>query len=181
MPISIRMEPNLDAVKAIVFDIDGVMTDGSVLCDPQAEPLRIFNEKDGHGLRMAAMNGYILAVVTGGHTEAVRKRMTAYGVPYGNVYMKARDKRRIIIGICERFGLRPEEVLYMGDDIPDVPAMLYAGIAVAPADAAAEALEAADIISPVGGGKGFVRWTLELVMKAQGKWVFDVQKYEKMF
>ena len=175
------MEPNLKAVRAIVLDVDGVMTDGSVLVDPNAEPLRIFNEKDGHGLRMAAMNGYILAVVTGGHTEAVHKRMVAYGVPYDNIYMKARDKRKVLIGLCERFGLSPEELLYMGDDIPDAPAMEFAGVAVAPADAAAEALEAADIVSPIPGGRGFVRWTLELVMKAQGKWIFDVNKYEQMF
>ena len=69
----------------------------------------------------------------------------------------------------------------MGDDIPDAPAMEFAGVAVAPADAAAEALEAADIVSPIPGGRGFVRWTLELVMKAQGKWIFDVNKYEQMF
>ena len=175
------MEPNLSAVKAFVFDIDGVMTDGSVLCNSDAEPLRIFNEKDGHGLRMAALNGYTLAVVTGGHTEAVRKRMTAYGVPYENVYLKARNKRRILAGICERFNLQPQEILYMGDDIPDVPAMEFAGIGVAPADAVEEARQAANIVSPVAGGKGFVRWTLELVMKAQGRWIFDVDKYEKMF
>lgn len=175
------MEPNLKAVKAIVFDVDGVMTDGSVLCDPNAEPLRIFNEKDGHGLRMAAMNGYILGVITGGHTESVHKRMTAYGVPYGNVYMKARDKRKVLASFCERFGLSHEEVLYMGDDIPDIPALELAGIGVVPADAVEEAKQAADIVSPVPGGRGFVRWTLELVMKAQGRWTFDVEKYEKMF
>ena len=175
------MEPNLKAVRAIVFDVDGVMTDGSVICDSNAEPLRIFNEKDGHGLRMAALNGFILAVVTGGHTEAVRKRMTAYGVPYENVYLKARDKRRILGEICERFNLSPEEILYMGDDIPDAPALEFAGVGVVPSDAAQEAKDVADIVSPVGGGRGFVRWTLELVMKAQGKWVFDVQKYENMF
>ena len=162
------MELNLSAVKAFVFDIDGVMTDGSVLCNSDAEPLRIFNEKDGHGLRMAALNGYTLAVVTGGHTEAVRKR-------------RINLKRFERYGICERFNLQPEEILYMGDDIPDVPAMEFAGIGVAPADAVEEARQAADIVSPVAGGKGFVRWTLELVMKAQGRWIFDVDKYEKMF
>lgn len=175
------MEPNLKAVKAFVFDIDGVMTDGSVLCDCNAEPLRIYNEKDGHGLRMAALNGYTLAVITGGHTEAVRKRMTAYGVPYENVYLKARNKRRILQEVCERFGLAPEEVLYMGDDIPDIGALEYAGVGAVPADAVEEAKQAADIVAPVGGGRGFVRWILELVMKAQGKWTFDVDKYEKMF
>ena len=171
----------LAGVNTFLFDYDGVMTDGSVLCDSNAEPLRIYNEKDGHGLRMAALNGYILAVVTGGHTEAVRKRMTAYGVPYGNVYLKARNKLEILKGICERFGLSPEEILYMGDDIPDAASLKFAGVGVAPADAVQEALDAADIVSPVGGGKGFVRWTLELVMKAQGKWEFDVDKYAEMF
>lgn len=175
------METDLKAVKAFVFDIDGVMTDGSVLCDSNAEPLRIYNEKDGHGLRMAALNGYTLAVITGGHTEAVRKRMTAYGVPYGNVYLKARNKLKIIQSICERFGLEAKEVLYMGDDIPDIAPLRFAGVGVVPADAVQEAKDAADIVSPVPGGRGFVRWTLELVMKAQDKWEFDVDKYEKMF
>ena len=175
------MEPNLKRIKAFVFDIDGVMTDGSVLCNTEAEPLRIYNEKDGHGLRMAALNGYTLAVITGGHTEAVRRRMTAYGVPYENVYLKARNKLKLLQEVCERFGLSAEEVLYMGDDIPDVAALKYAGVGAVPSDAVEEARQAADIVAPVGGGKGFVRWTLELVMKAQGRWVFDVDKYEKMF
>ena len=175
------MEQNLKAIKAFLFDIDGVMTDGTVLCDANAEPLRIFNEKDGHGLRMAALNGDTLAVITGGKTESVRKRMTAYGIPYENVYMHSRDKRKVLAEACERFGLKPEEVLYMGDDLPDIPALQFAGLGVVPADAVQEARDAADIVSPICGGKGFVRWTLELVMKAQGRWVFDVQKYEKMF
>ena len=175
------MEPNLSKIKAFVFDIDGVMTDGSVLCNTEAEPLRIYNEKDGHGLRMAALNGYTLAVITGGHTEAVRKRMTAYGVPYENVYLKARNKLKLLKDVCERFGLSAEEVLYMGDDIPDVAALKFAGVGAVPSDAVEEARQAADIVAPVGGGKGFVRWILELVMKAQGRWVFDVDKYEKMF
>ena len=175
------MAPNLKAVRAILFDVDGVMTDGSILVDPNAEPLRIFNEKDGHGLRMAALNGYILGVITGSNTEAVRKRLTAYGVPYGNVYLKVRDKLRSIREFCERYDLKAEEVLYMGDDIPDVAALRFAGVGVVPSDAVEEAKDAADCISPIPGGRGFVRWTLEMVMKAQGKWVFDVEKYEKEF
>lgn len=175
------MAPNLKRIKAFLLDVDGVMTDGSILVDPNAEPLRIFNEKDGHGLRMAALNGYILGVITGSNTEAVRKRLTAYGVPYGNVSLKVRDKRRSINSFCERYGLSPEEVLYMGDDIPDIPALEFAGIGVVPCDAVQEAKDAADIVSPVPGGRGFVRWTLELVMKEQGRWIFDVEKYEKMF
>ena len=175
------MEQSLKAVKAILLDVDGVMTDGSIIVDPNAEPLRIFNEKDGHGLRMAALNGYRLGVITGSNTEAVRKRLTAYGVPYEDVYLKVRDKLRSIRQYCERYGLKPEEILYMGDDIPDVAALRFAGVGVVPSDAVEEAKEAADIIAPVPGGRGFVRWTLELVMKGQGRWIFDVDKYEQTF
>ena len=142
------MAPNLKAVKAILLDVDGVMTDGSILVDHNAEPLRIFNEKDGHGLRMAALNGYILGVITGSNTEAVRKRLTAYVVPYDNVCLKVRDKLRSIRQFCERYGLAAEEVLYMGDDIPDVAALKFAGVGVVPSDAVEEAIEAADIVAP---------------------------------
>ena len=175
------MEPNLKSVKAILFDVDGVMTDGSVIVAPDGGPLRIFNEKDGHGLRMAVMQGYIVGVITGGSAESVRIRLEAYGLKPENVYMRVRNKLRAISSFCDTYGLAPEEVLYMGDDIPDAAAMRFAGVGVAPADAAPEALEAADIISPVPGGRGFVRWTVEQVMKAQGTWVFDVDKYEKFF
>lgn len=175
------MGPSLKRIKAILFDVDGVMTDGSIIVDPNAEPLRIFNEKDGHGLRMAAIAGYTLGVITGSNTEAVRKRLVAYGVPYDNVCLKVRDKRRAISEFCALHSLEAEEVLYMGDDIPDVPALKFAGIGVVPSDAVAEAIQAADYVSPIPGGRGFVRHTVEMVMKAQDKWEFDVEKYEKMF
>ena len=175
------MAPNLNAVRAILLDIDGVMTDGSIIVDADGGPLRIFNEKDGHGLRMAAIGGYFLGVITGGSTDSVRKRMTDYGVPYGHIYLKVRDKLKAIRSICTEYGFTPEEVLYMGDDIPDVTALQFAGVGVVPSDAVEEAKDAADIISPVPGGRGFVRWTIEQVMKAQGRWSFDVEKYEKLF
>ena len=175
------MAPNLKSVRAILLDIDGIMTDGSIIVDADGGPLRIFNEKDGHGLRMAAMAGYFLGVITGGSTDSVRKRMTAYGVPFQHIYLKVRDKLKAIRSICDDYGFAPEEVLYMGDDIPDVAALQFAGVAVVPSDAVEEAKEVADIISPVPGGRGFVRWVLELVMKEQDKWHFDVDKYEKLF
>ncbi len=175
------MVQNLKGIKAFLLDVDGVMTDGSIIVDPNAEPLRIFNEKDGHALRMAALNGYLLGVITGSNTEAVRKRLTAYGIPYQNIFLKVRNKRRSISQFCDTYKLRAEEVLYMGDDIPDVPALEFAGLGAVPADAAAEAKAAADLVSPIPGGRGFVRWVLEMVMKEQGKWIFDVDKYENMF
>ncbi len=175
------MAPNLKPVKAILLDIDGVMTDGSVIIDTDGTPLRVFNEKDGHGLRMAAMGGYFLGVITGGSTEALRIRMAAYGVPREHIWMKVRDKLTRIQEVCLEYGFSPEEVLYMGDDIPDAAALSFAGVGVVPCDAAQEAKDAADIIAPVPGGKGFVRWTLEQVMKEQGKWNFDVGNYASLF
>ena len=175
------MGPNLKSIKAILLDVDGVMTDGSIIVDSSGEPLRIFNEKDGHGLRMAALAGYTLGVITGSNTEAVRKRLTAYGIPFDNICLKVRNKLRAISEFCERHCLQAEEILYMGDDIPDVPAIRFAGVGVVPADAVPEAKEAADFVSPLPGGRGFVRHTVEMVMKAQGKWEFDVERYEKMF
>lgn len=175
------MAQSLKGIRAILLDIDGVMTDGSVIVDADGGPLRIFNEKDGHGLRMAALNGYFLGVITGGSTESVRKRMMAYGVPYGHIYLKVRDKLRAIKQVCADYGIQPQEILYMGDDIPDVAALRFAGIGAVPSDAVQEAKDAADIIAPVPGGRGFVRWMLELVMKEQDRWIFDVDKYESMF
>lgn len=168
-------------IKAITLDIDGVMTDGTTLVTPEGLPLRAFDEKDGFGLRMAAMNDVILGVFTGGSLECVRKRMAAFGVPQENTYLRCRDKMLQLNDFCAKYGLKREQVMYIGDDIPDVCVLKACGVGVAPADSVPEALEAADYIASKAGGKGCVREAIELVLKAQGKWVFDVEKYNRMF
>lgn len=157
------------------------MTNGDTLVTPDGLPLRAFDEKDGFGLRMAAMNGYILGVFTGGSLECVRKRMAAYGVPEENTYLRCRDKMLQLNDFCGRFGLTRDEVMYIGDDIPDVCILESVGLGVAPSDAVPEALEAAAYVTEKPGGKGCVREAVELVMKASDKWVFDVVKYNEMF
>lgn len=176
-----NFQDKLLKIKAFAMDIDGVITDGSVLVDADGRPLRNFNEKDGFAIRVAATHDFHLACITGGSLEAVRKRMTMYGVPFENVYMHSCDKSADFRRFCETYELSPEEVLYIGDDIPDLPVVMAAGIGVAPADAAVEVLEAADYVTPCNGGRGVVRNAIELVLRAQGKWVFDVQRYSNMF
>lgn len=176
------MEPNLSRIKAFVFDVDGVLTDGTAMsCPGSDEAVRCFNERDGHGMRMAALNGYGLGIITGGRCESVRLRVTRFGVKKEDVYMHAKNKIVAFDDFCARHSYTREEVMYFGDDIPDVALLRYAGVGVAPADAMPEALAAADIVSPDPGGKLCARHMMERVMKEQGKWQFDVDRYDAMF
>ena len=175
------MAQSLKNIKGFAYDIDGVMTDGSILAMPDGDILRIFNAKDSFGVRMASMHGYPVAVITGGRSESLIHRSLMCGVPKEDVYLNSRNKVRDLLAWCDKYGLKPEEVMYFGDDIPDVAVLKMVGIGVAPSDACAEAKEAADIVSPYPGGPGCVRHAMEEVLKAQGEWTFDVDKYEKRF
>lgn len=172
---------DLKDIKAFAFDIDGVMTDGGILADLEGQLYRTFDAKDGFAVRMANMNGYPVAVITGARSQSVRARFSGNGIPPENIYLGSRDKIEDFDDFCRRHGLDRSEVMFFGDDIPDIPVLLAAGIGVVPSDAADEAKEAADIISDRPGGKGCVRKHFEEVMKAQGNWNFDVQVYKNKF
>ena len=176
------MALNLKSIKGITFDIDGVMTDGGILCIPGGDLLRTYNAKDCFAVRVAVMNGYDVGVITGGRSETIRERMNgSTGVPNENIYLGSKDKRKQFRDFCEKHGLQPSEVMYFGDDVPDVAVMKACGISIAPADACIEAKEAADYVSPYPGGKGCVRHGIEMVLRSQGKWTFDAEQYEKTF
>ena len=151
------MEETFRKIKAFVFDVDGVLTDGGILSTVEGELYRTFDSKDGFGFRMAYMHGYQLGIITGG------KKMDDFE------------------DFCARHSLAPEEVMYFGDDLPDIPVMKACGCGVCPQDAVDEVKEMADYISPRPGGKGCAREAIERVMKAQGEWVLDVQDYKKKF
>ena len=170
---------DLSKIKAVIFDVDGVLSAQTILMDSDGEPMRTINIQDGYAIQLAVKMGLRVVILTGGKTPNIKSRYNYLGVT--DIFMKCAVKILTYEELLKKYDLTDEQILYMGDDIPDVPAMEFAGIGVAPADAVEEARQAADIISPVAGGKGFVRWTLELVMKAQGRWIFDVDKYEKMF
>lgn len=175
------MEDILRNIKAFAFDVDGVFTDGGILADLNGELYRTFDAKDAFGVRMAAMQGYHLAVITGGRSESIRRRFRTCGIEIEDIYLGSRAKIEDFRDFCTRHGLRPDEVMYFGDDVPDIPVMVACGCGVCPADAVDEVKEIADYVSPKNGGKGCVRAAIEMVMRLQGKWELDVDNYKKMF
>ena len=175
------MENILKGIKAFVFDVDGVLTDGGIFANLDGELLRTFDSKDGFALRMAYMHGYRLGVISGGRSESIRKRVQQCGMKAEDVYLGSRDKIEDFEDFCRKHDLGPEEVMYFGDDLPDIPVMTVCGCGVAPSDAVDDVLEAADHGSTKPGGKGCVRETIEMVMKLQGTWELDVQDYKRKF
>lgn len=172
---------DLKDIKAFAFDIDGVMTDGGILADLEGQLYRTYDAKDGFAVRMAAMNGFPVGVITGARSQSVRARFSGNGIPPEDVYLGSRDKITDFDDFCARHGLELSEVMYFGDDVPDIPVLLAAGIGVVPSDGVDEAKEAADIVSDRPGGKCCVRRHIEQVMRAQGKWNFDVNVYKSRF
>lgn len=163
-------------IKAFAFDIDGVLTDGSLLAMPNGDILRQFNTKDGFGIRTATDNGYPVAIITGGCSESIIHRIHSYGMKESDLFMLSKDKLSDFKLFCERNSLKAEEVAYVGDDIPDIPVMKAAGLGVCPCDAVEEVVEAADYVSPLPGGRGCVRDLIEKVLKPAGKWTFHPEK-----
>jgi len=171
----------LSRIRAIAFDIDGVMTDGGILAMSDGDLLRIFDAKDSFGVRMAKMNGLHTAVITGGSSESILKRFSVCGVDPDDIYLHSRIKLDDFNAFCHKHSLLPEEVMFFGDDLPDIPVMKACGLGVAPADAVKEVRRAADFVSPFKGGHGCIRHAVEMVLKARGKWHLDDEKYKKMF
>lgn len=167
----------LKNIKAFAFDVDGVFTDGTVIATPSGDLLRMHNAKDGFGLRMAVLKGYGTAIITGGYSESIIKRFLGVGIKESDIYLKSRDKVPDFYDYCKRNSLKPEEVAFVGDDLPDIPILKVCGLAVCPADAVPEVKEVCDYVSMFGGGKGCVRDVVEQVLKVQGKWVFDPVAY----
>lgn len=172
---------DLKHIKAFAFDVDGVFTDGGVFCDVQGELYRTFDAKDSFAIRMAVMNGYPVGIITGGRSVSIRQRFLTSGVPGEDVYLGSRDKTIDFQDFCTCHGVRPEEVLFVGDDIPDIPVMMLCGCPVCPADAVEEVRAVCQVVSDRPGGKGCVRQAVESVLKARGDWNFDVAEYKRRF
>lgn len=175
------MEERLRKIRAFAFDVDGVLTDGGILANLDGELFRTFDSKDGFGLRMASMHGYRLAIITGGRSESIRKRFRTCGIKAEDVYLGSRDKMEDFTDFCARYNLEPEQVMYFGDDVPDIAVLQACGCGVCPSDAVDEVKEIADFISDRPGGKGCARAAIEMVMKLHGTWKLDVQEYKAQF
>ena len=122
-----NMEHILKNIKAFASDVDGVLTDGGILADLDGELFRTFDSKDGFAVRMATMAGYPVGIITGGRSESIRKRFLTCGVEAEDVYLGSRDKIEDFDDFCRRHGLKPEEVMYFGDDLPDAEMRLRGG------------------------------------------------------
>ena len=157
------------------------MTGGSIIAMPDGELVRIVNAKDGFALRMGSRKGYPVAIITGGTSDGIVSRFTGLGVDKADIYQKSRDKRPDFMDFCDRHGLRPGEVAYAGDDIPDIPVLRIAGLSVAPADAVPEVKDICDYVSLFPGGNGLARDLIEQVLKVRGDWTLDTEVYSKLF
>ena len=166
---------DLNKIRAFAFDVDGVLSPSTIPMSATGEPLRMVSIKDGYALQLASRLGYKLAIFTGGNTEAVRVRFEGLGIK--NVYLGAAEKLPLLKEWMAAQGLQPEEVAYVGDDIPDLPCLRHVGLPCAPADAASEAIDAALYISPRNGGYGVGRDIVEQTLKAQDNWLRDADTF----
>ncbi|MEX2595844.1 MAG: HAD hydrolase family protein [Salibacteraceae bacterium] len=166
----------LHSIKAFIFDIDGVLTDGKVVLLPGGEQMRRMHSKDGYALQLAVKKGYFVGVISGSNSKEVKERLNALGIT--DVYLKSSDKADAMSEFIHSYHLEPHEVMYMGDDIPDIPAMQMIGLPSCPSDASPEVMDICDYIAKNSGGYGCAREIIEKVMKVQSKW-FDREEHSK--
>lgn len=158
----------MNDITTFVFDVDGVLTNGMVHVTPEGEILRIMNIRDGFAIKAALESGYNVCIISGGKNEGVRIRLENLGVT--DIYLGSSDKVKTFNEYINIYDIKAEQVLYMGDDIPDYHVMQLVGLPTCPQDAAPEIKSLCKYISHVNGGKGAARDVIEQVMKVQGKW-----------
>lgn len=158
----------LNKITTFIFDIDGVMTPSHILVTTEGELLRPMNVKDGFAVKQAVNKGFNVCIITGGNNQGVRLRFLDLGVK--DIYMGNNYKTEPFQDYISKYQINPENVLYMGDDIPDVLVMKRVGLPTCPKDAAPEVKKVAKYISDKKGGAGCVRDVIEQTLKVQGKW-----------
>lgn len=158
----------LKNVTTFVFDVDGVFTDSTIMITTGGELLRTMNVRDGYAVKTALNQGYRVCIISGGSNEGVRHRLQALGVT--DIYLGAAFKEESLREYLLDYDIQAEEILYMGDDIPDIPAMQMSGMVVCPQDAVPEVKRISHYISHLNGGKGCVRDIIQQVLKVRGHW-----------
>lgn len=168
-------------IKAIAFDIDGVLTDGCLIPLADGDVLRVVDAKDAFAVRAAKAKGIITAIISGGDTKALHLRCLSMGIAEEDIHLGCRGKLKVMDELCRLHGISPDELAYFGDDIPDTQILRACGLGIAPADAVEEAKAAADMVCTHPGGHGAVREGVEFILKSQDKWYFDPDKYDRIF
>ncbi|GAB5539951.1 MAG: HAD-IIIA family hydrolase [Salibacteraceae bacterium] len=156
------------AVKAFVFDVDGVLTNGRVVLLPDGQQMRQMHSKDGYALQLAIKKGYQVGIITGGSSIQVKERLKALGIT--DIYLGASHKDEALEDMMMSHDLKADEICYMGDDIPDLCVLNQVGLPTCPNDAAPEVKSTCEYISDLGGGMGCVRDIVEKVMRTQNNW-----------
>tara|TARA_R110002020_G_scaffold1998_1_gene9133 strand:- start:43017 stop:43544 length:528 start_codon:yes stop_codon:yes gene_type:complete len=158
----------LKDITTFVFDVDGVFTDGSVMITTTGEMLRTMNTKDGYAVKTAVQLGYNVCIISGGTNEGVRNRFKGLGVT--DIYLGAHYKDEPLKEYMDVYGISPDNILYMGDDLPDILPMKLVALPTCPQDAVPEVKEVCKYISHLNGGQGCIRDVMEQVLKVRGHW-----------
>ncbi len=169
--MKMNFKEKLNQITAFVFDVDGVLTDGNILLLPTGDMVRSMNTKDGYAMQLAVKKGYQIGIITGGKDQMVVERLK--GLAITDVYLNSSDKIVDYDNFLALYNLKDENVMYMGDDIPDVPVLQRVGLPCCPKNSASEVRNVVDYVSPFEGGKGCVRDIIEQTLKAQGNWNDD--------
>ena len=168
-------ETDFRRLKLLVLDVDGVLTDGSIILSPDGQELKTFNTKDGAGIKYWTRAGGKVALISGRGSPAVQLRADELGVHA--VRLNAKNKLPVYREVLDELGAGPEEAVVMGDDLPDLPVMRSCGFAACPADAVGEVRRVADYIATLRGGRGCVREVVELILKRSGRWDGIMSRY----
>lgn len=160
---------DLKKIKAVFFDIDGVLSSTVIPLNPNGEPMRTVNIKDGYAIQLAVKKGIIIAIISGGKTDSLYQRFNGLGVK--EVYLGASDKIVCYNELKDKYSLKDDEIVYMGDDIPDMPILKKCGLPCCPKDAVSEIKNISKYISNKDGGYGCGRDILEQILKVQDKWL----------
>lgn len=158
----------LPKINTFIFDVDGVLTNGTLTIMPDGELVRHMNVKDGYAMKNALNKGFRVCIISGGTNEGVRNRLQALGIE--DVFLGAHDKIKQYNELVKKYNLKPENILYMGDDVPDYPVMKLVGLPACPNDAVREIQQVSKYISDKKGGEGCVRDVIEQVLRVHNKW-----------
>jgi 3-deoxy-D-manno-octulosonate 8-phosphate phosphatase (KDO 8-P phosphatase) len=170
------MKVKLADIRLLLLDVDGVMTDGGIIYDGSGVETKVFNVKDGHGIKMLQRHGIEVGIITGRTSSVVDIRARELGIDL--LYQGALKKLESYLDVKQKTGLDDSQIAYMGDDVIDVPVMRRVIFAAAPADALIEARNAAHYVTSCAGGKGAVREVCDLILKGRGLWDEVAARYE---
>lgn len=172
-----QLEKLAKKIKLLILDVDGVLTDGSIILDNEGNEFKSFHVRDGHGIKMLVRAGITVAIITGRQSKVVERRAQELGI--AEVFQRCHDKRVAYNQLIEKYSVKNDEIAYIGDDIVDISLLKKAGLSVAVAEAENEVKGAAMMITKNRGGRGAVREVCDFLLKAKGLWKDIIYEYSK--